>query len=331
MTASGYGTFAHGGVRYPLTADTTNSLLQDADPALFYALDFIAGVLQIHIGDRLAAEGAKVGLDLSVAVRKKIHVEPSPVMTADQMLFPCLAIYRKEDNWDAHTAVYDKDVSTWELAYVMPPLTPVQLDALQPILRAVGVVIENRIWQGFDPAYQGGALIGAIAPIHKAFVKKIVYGGYQPIDNLSKYYRAIVVTLMVWERDVSIDDDTQWPEMTGVDASIDETSRDGTKVTDFVQVKTSPAPAVTSASPNSATKAGGTTVTLACTGLRAGTPVTVTIGGKTCPSAVVTNATAATVVTPQHDAYDTYIADVVLTADDGQVATLVAGFTFTTP
>lgn len=331
MTASGYGTFAHGGVTYPLTADTTNDLLVDADPALAALIDFIAGVLQIHLGDRLAAEGAQLGLDLSQAVRKTLSHEPSPVMLADELVFPCLALYRKEDAWDAHTAVYDKDVSTWELAYILPSLTPVQIKAIFPILRSIGVVIANRIWQGFDPAYKGGELIGATAPIHKAYLKKVSYGGYQPISNLSNYYRAIVAQVIVWERDMPVDSDAAWPVMTGVDTNIDLTARDGTQVTSFVQTSTEPPPVLTNVVPSTASKAGGTALSLICTGLRPGTPITVTIGGAQCLNAVVVSATSATATSPPHGAYDTFLADIVLTADDQQASTLVAGFTFTTP
>jgi hypothetical protein len=329
--ASGYGKFAHGGVTYPLVEATTNGLLRDADPALFYAIAFIAGVLRIHVGPRLAAEAALHGLVIADAVKLSIHVEPSPVMNADQLVFPCLALYRKEDAWDEHTAIYDKDVSTWELSYILPPLTPAQVIALQPILRSAAVTIRNRLKQGYDPQYNGGQLVSAVAPIHKARLTKVSYGGYQNIDRLSQYYRAIVGTIVVWERDMPIDDASAWPLMTGVDASVDLTERDGTKVADFVQARTDPAPTITNVTPSSGTKAGGTSITVLGTGFRPGTPVAVAIGGALCMNAVVVDGVTITAKTTAHLAYDTFLADVVVTADDGQSAALIAGFTFTTP
>ena len=40
----------------PLTSSTANTLLRDADPAVYYALEFFAQVIRTHIGTRLLAE-----------------------------------------------------------------------------------------------------------------------------------------------------------------------------------------------------------------------------------------------------------------------------------
>lgn len=86
---------------------------------------------------------------------------------------------------------------------------------------------------------------------------------------------------------------------------------------------TNPPPTVTSISPSSGPIAGGTTVTLTGTGFLSG--ATVTVGGVSLTGVVVVSSTQITGVTPAHVAATD---DVVVTNTDGQSATLVASFTF---
>ena len=47
--------FGYGGAVYPLTSSTTNSLLRDADPALFYVLEFLSWGLGHYLDARITA------------------------------------------------------------------------------------------------------------------------------------------------------------------------------------------------------------------------------------------------------------------------------------
>jgi hypothetical protein len=104
-----------------------------------------------------------------------------------------------------------------------------------------------------------------------------------------------------------------------------------TTVLDVADVATHQAPTLASLSPVTGTKAGGTTVTLTGTNFRVGTLPTVTFGGIAATAVNVVSATSITCKSPAHDAFDTFAADVVVTNIDGQSATLVAAYTFTTP
>ncbi len=86
-----------------------------------------------------------------------------------------------------------------------------------------------------------------------------------------------------------------------------------------------PAPTVTSISPNSGTINGGTAVTITGTGFLAG--ATVSVGGTAATGVTVVNSTSITATTPAHAAG---AVNVIVTNSDTQSGTLTQGFTYTT-
>lgn len=230
-----YESFRHGGVTYPLPASTANALLRDADPALHYALEYLSAALNIFVGARLTAQAALEGLVITSAVAQRLHTEPAPFLLADKFTFPALAIYRKSETYPERLIAWARDVAEWELAYILPPLTPRQIDKLAPILRSVAQSIRYAIDQGFHPAYNGGQLVWAAAGIESIALTSIRYGGYEPISEISSYYRAIVGTLQVVERQAPFDGDFEG--LAGVDAAVDLEDADESVVPDVVEVK----------------------------------------------------------------------------------------------
>jgi hypothetical protein len=86
-----------------------------------------------------------------------------------------------------------------------------------------------------------------------------------------------------------------------------------------------PAPTVTSISPNSGTINGGTVVSITGTGFLAG--ATVSLGGTPATGVTVMNSTSITATTPAHSAGTV---NVIVTNSDTQSGTLTQGFTYTT-
>jgi len=86
-----------------------------------------------------------------------------------------------------------------------------------------------------------------------------------------------------------------------------------------------PAPTVTSISPNSGTINGGTAVSITGTGFLAG--ATVSMGGTASTGVTVVNSTTITATTPAHA---TGPVNVIVTNSDTQSGTLTQGFTYTT-
>lgn len=324
-----YASFKHGSVEFPLATGTGNTLLRDADPALFFLLEFYAAVIATHLEDKLL-EYAPAHIEEAVA--ETLPLNPEPFLVEAQLRFPLLAAYRKKGRPE-YVGSAKLWVSDLDVVYVLPPLEAGEAMQILPILHAVVAAIDNRTEQGMDPAHTptGGAAgdhVWETAGVARAEVVDYSTGSYQATEDL--YFPCVILQVRLHEKsDVLV---TEFEDFAGANVAIDlEDPVQETVVTDFVELYTYEAPTVTLATPNSGTKAGGTSVTLTCTGLIEGTTPTVTFGGVEATDVVVVDSTTLTCVTPEHDAFTTFIADVVVTNTDGQEGTLTAGYTFTTP
>jgi hypothetical protein len=326
--------FRHGGVEYPLTASTANELLEDADPAVHFALELFSSAIKTYAGDRLLAQAAREGLNFPSAVEKTIHVEPTPFLLSDQLVFPILCLYRSDDDWGHLTVAHDKCASTWEWAYVLPPLTPRQIEQLQPILRSVSVIVSTFAMQSFDPQYDATRTLRDLSGIMRMRAGPAKYGEFEPVDGDNKrWWRAIVGKLLVEERTDLVVPSALEP-FEGFDLTADLVKPDGEVLEAFLQESSGLAPSISSVSPASGSKAGGTLVTITGKNFRPlGVRPQVIIGGALASSVVVTHPTTLQCLTPPHDATPTFVADVqVVAGDDGQASNVLEGaFTFTTP
>lgn len=322
------GDFGHGGVVYPLADETSVSLLELADPALAAALSFLPAVLDLQLGASLREYAAKDGIAISAAVLTSANVEPVPALYVDRTRFPFFALYRKSETHTGHTATWDKSVSEWEFAYVLPGLMPEPQKRIVPILRAVSRVVGKAVRLGWHPGYQSGRNVWQDAGVMSARLVSARYERYERLDAEQQFFRAVVGTIEVVERDMPVAG--AFEDFTGADVSIDETTEDGA-LADVVALATHLAPTVTLVTPSSGTKAGGQTVTVTGTLFASGATPQVFMGGIECPSVTRISDTELSCVTPAHGAYPTLIADVVVQTADGQTGTLSAGYTFTTP
>lgn len=336
-----YASFQVGATQYPLPTNGTGiggfgaSLLRDADPAVFYLLEFYASVLRTHVGPRLIAEAASGGMEqITTAVAETLPFNPEPFLTEQHVGFPLLAAYRKSSKFE-DIGGQKHSVDEIEVAYILPPLQAGEAERLLPILKAVAGCIDNRTEQGMDPAYtptaptgSAGDLVWERAGVTSAGVKSVSYGGYGPTETL--YFPAVILTVEVKERSQVVV--TEFGLHNGETTSIDIFDPvQETTVSDVVQVSTYAAPTLTSISPTTGSKAGGTTITVTGTDFRVGTLPRIKIGGLYATAVNVVSATSATCVSPAHDAFTTFAADFEFEAIDGQSDTLTDAFTFTTP
>jgi hypothetical protein len=208
-------------------------------------------------------------------------------------------------------------------------MTAVQIKTLSPILRGVAMTVGHALEQGYEPAYRGGAQVLDLAQLQSIRLQSVRYGNYELVDQQNQTYRSVVGTIEVVERDMPVDG--AFEPFAGANVAIDAAVQDQGVVADIALGTTRQAPTITSISPNSGTKAGGTTVTITGTGFVVGQPVSVSIGGAWCVDAEVLSTTQVRAVTPAHDAFPTYMADVVVTNFDQQATRLAAGYSYTTP
>lgn len=330
--------FKYGGVEFPLDDTSANTALRDADPALYYALEFFASVITTHIEARLLVEAGKVGASqIEEAVATALPWNPEPWLTEQHLRFPLLAVYRKGGE-SKFLGTRRELLQRLEVAYVLPPLKPAEAEHMLPFLRAVGLLLDNRTTQGFDPAYTPTAPTGTAgefvwgatrAGIRKATITGHTLGAYQPTQDL--YFPAIILALELIEQSnplIGDYDDFDGADLTGTEGAIDLRDPDGTTVENFVEVETHVAPTVTTISPTSGDAAGGEAVTITGTGFRVGTRPRVLFGGAQADNVVVTSATQITCVTPEFAAYPTALVDLTVVAADGQVGELADAFTF---
>jgi len=326
------GRFKHGGVEYPLTDSTTNTLLKDADPALYYSLQLFESVLNTYVGPRLLAQAALEDLRFPSAVEKTLHFEPTPFLLSDQLVFPLFCLYRSEATWAMQNRSFNRDESIWEWAWVLPPLTPRQIEQLHPILHTVEVTISYFAMQSYDPEWEAGKTLRELSGIQKMTAGRTKQGNFEPIDGNTKWWKAVTGQLLVQERDDIIVE--AHDEFEGVNNDIDLTSVDGTKIEAFVEVDTPPGITLTDINPKSGTKAGGAVVEIDGEGFQPGAlPPKVLIGGAFATNVVVLHPTRIRCVTPEHEAHPTFAADVqVLHAETGAESNVLEGaYTFTTP
>jgi len=184
----------------PVTAATTNELLQDADPALWAVLSFLQGVLQIHLGARWDAEMTRVGLTQYVGrcSANAVPYDPLPFLTQAQFQLPCLAVFAHEEKPSERTRQLIHSEETWKALWILPALRPSHYRAVYPFLRAAGKVLLDRIELGYDPSYKSGSLVCVDGGIEMIEVTKMSYGSI-PKLNEEMLFPTIEVDLQVDE------------------------------------------------------------------------------------------------------------------------------------
>lgn len=331
--------FYYGGVTFPLTSSTANSLLRDADPAVYYALEYFAQVITTHIGPRLLAEATVAGAtDITSAVAESMPIDPAQFLTEEHFRFPLLALNRESTTFKYLTK-RRQAIHKLKLSYVLPPLKPGQAERLLPTLHAVGLLIDQKATDGKDASYTPTAPTGTAgefvwsgtrAAVARVEVKDATIGAYQISNDL--FFPALVMTLEMWE--LADADTTGYDDYQGADVDVRlRQDADGTilDLPEVVETNTYQAPTVASVSPDNGTTAGGTAVTITGTLFRTGTRPVVLFDGAAADAVTVVNATTITCLTPPHAAYPSFVADVMVIAADGQTATLEDAFTFNQP
>jgi hypothetical protein len=154
-----YSVFEVGNVTFPIAETSENGLLRDADPCVFFALDYYAAMLAQHLGARFVADCATAGvlagngIAISAPVMTAVPYDVTAYLGTVQYQFPILAISRKSITSEWKEFGFERDVSKIAIQYVLPPLSAAQAEAIVPILSAVFKVLRAKTSQGQDPSY----------------------------------------------------------------------------------------------------------------------------------------------------------------------------------
>jgi IPT/TIG domain len=341
MSTPDYGTFEVANALLPLPSPGTNTLLRDADPALYYALDFWSSMITTYVGPRLLAAAASAGVtQITSAVQQQYPYDPAPYMTEGQFQFPLLAIYRKTGKTKKLTASYEDDNAQIGVAYILPPLTAAQAEQVAPIFSAIYKTLRNRTTQGWDPNYTPpggsgptpGPWTSGFANIEEVGFTGWTQGAMPGGQNM--FFPALVMDGYIIERDNYVTGYAS--KFLGGDITTNLVANDGTSVANITQASTQQAPTITSLSVSSGTMSGGTSVTITGTNFIVGTnmgatnaPGSVLFGGLPATSVAFASPTSITCVSPAVSGSG--VVSVTVNNFDGQSATLSAAFTYTSP
>jgi hypothetical protein len=202
-----YGTFGVDSSVYPLVATGANSLLLDADPCLYWLLDFAYSMLQVYAQPRWAIEIQRAGLTAYPNICSlRVPYSPFPFLqdTAGQsgLSFPLLSLNRVEGQSKELTRVYQRTESTLEFNYVLPPFTAAQTQIAGPILNAVLSIIRDRFEYGFDPNYMSGATIGSLAQFDNLWLEEYSLGMMPGKSNLPM--QTLTMKIKLRERNMGV-------------------------------------------------------------------------------------------------------------------------------
>jgi hypothetical protein len=225
--------FKFGGTQFPL-ATSPGTLLQRADPALYYALAFCRSVITTYVDDafRQAATTAELGSDLTSAgavVRTTVPYDFLPDLQQNQSLarLPLLAIYRTEGTFSERAMERKQLTDTWMLDYMLPALDPGQTEIVFPIISAVERVLIDRITLGFDPSYQSGAKVfqsnSGLAGVSSIRIVKrerpLLEVRGVGVDMLGTTLRMLTLTLEVVE--AQMPDESSFEPFSGADVTVE--------------------------------------------------------------------------------------------------------------
>jgi IPT/TIG domain len=311
-------------------------LLQKADPVLFYAIDFWTYIIRRYPGQALvdaSLTGSGLadpqGVPIDDAVAQAYPYDVVPYLPSTYIRFPCLAVYRTAAEYTKHSAIYYSDDCSFDLMYILPPLTPSQAESVLPILRAVEQAIKEKTIQSLDPGYTppGGLLGQTPWGLSFAAVQKIGFErghlGHLPVGN--QVFPFLVMSGKFLERDMY---QAAQNLFTGVDINVDLMATDGTRVPAFMGVSTQRAPAITSVSPAVGPIAGGTTITIKGALFLAGAQVVV---GTQNATNISVSSDGTTIVCKTPAVGGSGAVDINVFNPDGQTSNLPLAFFFGAP
>jgi len=347
-TQPDYSYFRVGACQQPLPSPGTNSLLQDADPALFFWLDYATFIINTYPGPRLLSAASAAGLGsgpnaITSAVAQAYPRHPRIEWLQNQLELPLLIVTRTRSQTGRLTAGWEHDRGWFDLLYVLPPLDAAQEELIGPILHAVEQALRNRVTQAWDPAYTppGGNLGDPFDAAAYGGVEAIGFGDpyRDPADSATYGYLegtgeiafpCLKMQGYIIERDMPVTGIAD--VFTGGDITGNLQADDGTVVpaseSGIVQASTQQAPTLMSLDPTSGTYEGGTSVTLTGTRFTEGpNGMAVFFGSVPATGLVYTSSTNITVTTPAMSGTGTV--DVLVVNGDGQTAVLDDAFEFT--
>ncbi len=219
VLADGY--FKAGGTLSPLPSSLSNSLLKDADPVIYYLLNYYSNVISLHMGARWNAEATAAGRsDLSnLTTGHKVPFDPIPYLQENQFKFPLLAAYRKNEKYEWFTTTWYRITSTVNIIWVMPPMSTGQMERMSAFRAHVARTLVDRTAMGLDSNYNSGEQVWAEAGLDKIGIKSTTFGNI-PTDTGLVFPTILLECELVERRMPTPEPGYNYVDLTGIDGYI---------------------------------------------------------------------------------------------------------------
>jgi hypothetical protein len=297
----------------PLPSPSANTSLQDADPSVFFALDWFSYLINNYLGARIAYEAAQCGLltpdgkPIQAVAQRYPYLLTDAQLQENQFKFPLLSLGRTRTLTGRKTAGWEHDRGFFDLVYALPPLFPGQTERLLPLLQAVYATLRKKTTFAWDPGYTppGGTLgqqwtsaglanleaVGFGDPF-RDLAESATFGFLEGTGNL--FMPCVRMQGYFLERDMYVASSNKF---LGGDIQADLVASDGTVSVAFELASTTQtSPTITGLSNNSGPIAGGTLVIITGTSFVKG--ATVSFGNTPAVSVVWNSATQITCNAP---------------------------------
>lgn len=336
MSGGDFSSFRLGGALYPLPRNSPNDALQDIDPTIFHLLKYFAGVLDIHMGARLAAEAEAAGFDdvLKATVAMTVPFNPEPFLLEEGVKFPLLGAARSARRF-RYIGTRKVAIDTVRVTYAFQSMLRDQAERLIPFMAAAAAILDNRTEQSFDPAYAppGGSLGDVVwgakyAGLCRVEIVGFDFGGFMPTSDT--FFPCMVAEVSIEERSTVNLATFEKLESVHTTTTIGDPGGETDVVAETLLL---PAPELTAVSPTTGTKSGNVIVTITGVGFEPLRPYRVLFDGADASNVIAVSATSITCMTPQVDAYPTRTARVTIIDQNGQAnePSQAAWFVFTSP
>ena len=193
--------FQYANALSPVTSSDAYTELHDLDPVVYNISRYFAGILGIHATGRWNVVCNKIGrTDLvNKVVNQTIPYDCFPWSTDTQFRFPLLSVYRTDEQYEWHTATYDKVISTIQVLYILPPLDAHQNELMHPFLTYVNRVLVNRTKEGSDESFNSQEQVWIDAGLHYIAVESCEYAKIPGLSG-NIHFPATLLTLKCEER-----------------------------------------------------------------------------------------------------------------------------------
>ncbi len=350
-----FGPDSFGPVAIPLVAPSALGLLPSGkpvtpgDPALAVLADFLTTYLQTDANATAQWNVAGVAPGQPVVTEWVVGRPDDKGYNLDVKILPAIFVFRDGSKMEWLGDDWGIDRSVVKIQWVLRQAKPNQQAPRLPMANAIAKVVQDGIELGRTPSWvvpgdsdplaaSQGSLFSTTAGFvslwmtaWKPFVVRVV-----DVDSRrSEDFPAVEMTFEMVERLVQGSSNRDALSGSGLELTGNLVEGDVTTFPGEVVVQTQNAPTLTGVSPSSGSQSGGTSVTLTGASFRAG--ATVAFGNvatgvsELATNVVVVSSTEITCTVPAQPLGQAGGADVTVTNNDGQAATLPSAWTYTLP